>query len=296
MRPESISGLAIFVAAVEAGSFAAAGRRLGLSASAIGKAVGRLEARLGVRLLQRTTRSIALTGEGEGLFRRCTQILEDLRDAESAITHAQSAPQGRLKVSLPTVIARRVVIPALPAFVAAYPKIDLEIGLDDRRVDIVREGYDLALRTGDLADSTLVARKLAQHRFVLCSAPSYFRAHGVPLTPDDLGKHACLRFRYPSTGRLEDWAFAGSPTHRPSTNGLVFNDGEALVVAALAGLGIAHLPDYAASAAVAAGRLQVVLADFAADRGGLWLVWPPSRNSLPRVKLFAEFIKRTITA
>lgn len=293
---ESMSGLVAFVASVETGGFAAAGRRLGVSASAIGKAVARLEARLGVRLLQRTTRSIALTGEGNLLFERAARIIEDIQEAENAIAETRTFPRGRLKVSIPAAMGRRIIVPALDQFIAAYPKIALDVSLDDRTVDVVEGGFDLVLRTGELEDSRLIARKLAPHRFVTCASPAYLERRGAPETPDDVPNHTCLRLRFPTTGRLEYWAFKGwKPPGRPPT-GPVFNDSEAVALAALAGLGLAQLPHYLAARAIADGRLRTVLASYAVDRGGIWLVWPPARSESPRVRVFAEFLTRLIKA
>jgi DNA-binding transcriptional LysR family regulator len=291
---DSMSGLVAFVTAVETGGFAAAGRRLGVSASAVGKAVARLEARLGVRLLQRTTRSIALTGEGKLLFERAALIIEDVREAENAIAQTRNSPRGRLKVSMPAALGRRVIVPALDQFIAAYPHIALDINLDDRMVDLVEGGFDLVVRTGVLDPSRLIARKLAPHRFVTCASPRYLRRRGEPKTPDDVPGHTCLRLRFPTTGRLEYWAFRGwTPPGRPP-NGPVFNDSEAVALAAIAGLGIAQLPHYLAAQALAEGRLVAVLGDYAVDRGNIWLVSPPARSPSPRVRAFAEFLSELI--
>jgi DNA-binding transcriptional LysR family regulator len=293
-RLESVSGLVAFVASVEAGGFAAAGRRLGVSASAVGKAVSRLEAGLGVILLQRTTRSIAPTGEGDLFFARASKILEDIQEAESEIAEQRTAPRGRLKVSLPSALGRRLIVPEIKRFLAQYPNVELDVGLDDRKVDIIEEGFDLVLRTGDLNDSRLMARKIAPHRFVTCASPAYLESHGVPTTPDDVLLHICLRYRFPSTGRLELWAFSGwTAPGRPPT-GPVFNDSEAIALSAIAGLGLAQLPAYLAKDAIGDGRLQPVLSDFAVDRGDLWLVWPPGRIDNPRVRVFADFLTKLI--
>jgi DNA-binding transcriptional LysR family regulator len=291
---ESMSGLVAFVASVETGGFAAAGRRLGVSASAVGKAVARLEGRLGVRLLQRTTRSIALTGEGNLFFERALRIIEDVKEAENAIAETRASPRGRLKVSIPAAMGRRVIVPALDQFIAAYPDVTLDVSLEDRMVDIVGGGFDLVLRTGELEDSRLIARKLAPHRFVTCASPAYLERRGTPGRPDDVPDHTCLRLRFPTTGRLEYWAFKGwKPPGRPP-NGPVFNDSEAVALAAIAGLGLAQLPHYLAARAITDGRLRTVLADYAMDRGGIWLVWPPMRTESPKVRVFVTFLTRLL--
>lgn len=287
---ESLSGLSAFVATVEAGGFAPAARRLGLSPSAVGKAVARVEARLGLRLLNRTTRQVVMTFEGEQLYARATRLIDDLRDMESVMATQRGAPMGRIRVSLPATLGRMVIIARLVEFAARYPGIELDIGLDDRKVDLVEGGYDLAIRTGTLEDSSLIARRLAPHHFVLCAAPAYLAVRGAPLTPDDLAHHHCIRFRYPSTGQLERWSFGGREMDRELGPGAVFNDGEAVVLAAQAGMGVAQLPDYAAAPALADGRLVALLTDQRCERGSLWLVRPSHRASLPRVEAFATFL------
>jgi DNA-binding transcriptional LysR family regulator len=293
---ESISGITAFVATVDAGGFAAASRRLGLSASAVGKAVARLEARVGVRLLNRTTRQVMMTFEGEQLYARASRLLDDLRDIESILATQRAAPVGRVRVTLPATLGRMVILPQLARFVADYPGIELDIGLDDRKVDLVEGGYDLSIRTGHLEDSGLIARKLAPHGFVLCASPDYLAARGRPQLLADLVQHTCIRFRYPSTGSLEKWAFDGKEWDRELPNGPVFNDGEAVVLAALGGLGLAQIPDYAAREAVESGRLVPLLTQHRCVRGDLWLVRPASRANLPRVEAFAAFLGQVMGA
>ena len=289
MPLDSVSSLVAFVAAVESGGFAPAGRKLGLSASAVGKSVSRLEQRLGVKLLHRSTRSIAVTSEGELLYVRSAQILDEIREAESAISLTRARPRGRLTVSIPTVLGRRVIIPALRSFVDKYPDVELSVHLSDRRVDIVEEGYDLVVRLGKLDDSRLVARRIAPHRFSTCAAPDYLSTYGSPRSPDELVRYSCIRYRSPNSGRLEDWEFIGETKPQVLGPGLVVNDGEALAIATLGGMGISQVPTYLVSGDIAAGRLQEVLAEYTSDRGHIWLVRPPSRPEVPRVRVFAEF-------
>lgn len=279
-----------FVAAVEAGSFTAAGRKLGVSGSAVGKSVDRLEGRLGVVLLQRTTRSIALTGEGEVLFARAVKILDSVRDAEEVIGSAKAIPSGRLKVSLPVVMGRHLIVPGLPRFMNAYPEVELDLWLDDRIVDMVVERFDLAIRLGDLEDSSLHARRIGPHKFITCASPYYLLAFGEPQTPLDLAAHRCIRYRFPSTGRLEHWEFDGSVKTQLGA-GLVLNDGDALAAAAVGGLGLVQLPSYQVVEHVAAGRLRPVLNTYQKARGDIWLVWPPGRSEVLRTRVFAEFLK-----
>lgn len=291
---DSLTGLLAFVTTVEAGGFAAASRKLGISASAVGKAVARLEARSGVSLLQRTTRSIAMTGEGELLYERSSQILRDIHEAENLISNTRATPSGRLKISLPTVMGRLILVPALPQFLEQYPEIELDLWIDDRKVDVVGEGYDVVVRLGELDDSGLVARKVGPHRFITCASPSYIEKYGTPETPSDLVEHRCVRYRFPSTGLIEQWMFKGKAKPPALGTGLVFNDGEALAVAAEAGFGIVQAPSYLVTEQVASGALVPLLENVAANRGHIWIIWPPERTNVPRVRHFVDFVRNTL--
>jgi DNA-binding transcriptional LysR family regulator len=291
---ESLSALVAFSVAVETGSFAAAGRRLGLSASAVGKAVERLEARLGLRLLNRTTRSLAVTGEGDVLYRYVARILKDLQDAEQELHLLQKAPRGRLKISVPTVIGRKVIMPALRDFQTRFPDVTTDISLDDVKVDIIEGGYDVVLRLGELDDSTLRARRIGPHRFITCASPDYLAQHGIPQSPAELHEHCCIQYRFPTTGRPEIWAFKDSHQAKPIKPAIILNDGEALASAALGGLGIIQAPSYLVREDIAAGRLQAVLADYTEERGSVSLVWPPMSARLPKVRAFIDFIAERV--
>ncbi|MDX0312520.1 LysR family transcriptional regulator [Sinorhizobium meliloti] len=292
---ESFSALMAFSVSVEAGSFAAAGRKLGLSASAVGKAVERLENRLRVRLLNRTTRSLALTSDGEVLYRYVARVLKDLQDAEQELHLIQQTPRGRLKISVPTVLGRRVVLPALRDFQANFPEVTIDISLDDMRVDLIEGGYDLALRLGELEDSTLRARRIGPHLFTTCASPEYLAERGVPQTPSDLAGHCCIQYRFPTTGRPEIWTFKGERSPKPIEPPIILNDGEGLASAALGGLGIIQAPHYLVKEDVAAGRLTPVLEECTEERGSIWLVWPSTSAQVPRVRAFIDFITERIT-
>jgi DNA-binding transcriptional LysR family regulator len=291
---ESLSGLIAFSVAVESGSFAAAGRKLGLSASAVGKSVERLEARLGLRLLNRTTRSLAVTGEGDVLYRYVARVLKDLQDAEQELHLLQKSPRGRLKVSVPTVMGRKVIMPALRDFQASFPDVTTDISLDDVKVDVIDGGYDVVLRLGELDDSTLRARRIGPHKFITCASPDYLAQHGIPQSPADLHEHCCIQYRLPTTGRPEIWAFKGSRQAKPIKPAIILNDGEALASAALGGLGIIQAPSYLVREDIAAGRLQAILADYAEERGSVSLVWPPMSARVPKVRAFIDFIAERV--
>lgn len=292
---DSLSGLVAFSVAVETGSFAAAGRKLGLSASAVGKAVERLEARLGLRLLNRTTRSLAATGEGDILYRYVARILKELQDAEQELHLVQKAPRGRLKVSVPTVLGRKIIMPALLDFRTLFPEVTTDISLDDVKVDIIEGGYDVVLRLGELDDSTLRARRIGPHTFITCASPEYLARSGIPQSPADLHDHCCVYYRFPTTGRQEVWAFKNSHQAVPIKPCVVLNDGEALASAALGGLGIIQAPSYLVSDDIAAGRLQAVLTDYTDERGSVSLVWPPMSARAPKVRAFIDFMAERVS-
>ena len=291
---ESLSGLVAFSVAVETGSFAAAGRKLGLSASAVGKAVERLEARLGLRLLNRTTRSLAMTSEGDLLYRCVTRILKDLQDTEQELDALQQAPRGRLKISVPTVIGRKIIMPALHDFQTGFPDVVIDISLDDVKVDIIEGGYDVVLRLGELDDSTFRARRIGPHVFTTCASPGYLAQRGIPQSPADLHEHCCIQYRFPTTGRPETWAFKNSQEANPIKSAIILNDGEALASAALGGLGIIQAPSYLVREDIAAGRLQTILANYTDERGSVSLVWPPKSSRVPKVRAFIDFIARRL--
>ncbi|PIF74555.1 DNA-binding transcriptional LysR family regulator [Variovorax sp. 54] len=283
---DSFSGLESFVRAADLQSFARAGRDLGISASAVGKNVARLEAQVAVRLFHRTTRQVRLTAEGAMFHERCRRILDELGDARAMLQDAVATPRGRLRVSLPT-IGYRFLLPILPAFKARYPEIELDLDFNDRLVDVVAEGVDVAIRSGELVDSQLVARRLGPFSFVLAASPAYLAQHGVPRVPADLARHSCLRYKFVTGGKIEDWDLPGLPPQLPP--GLVCNNMEAMLGAAVAGLGIAYMPDFLARDALRRGELQRVLAPHLVRRGQFSALWPSSRQLSPKVRAFVDF-------
>ena len=292
---ESLSGIVAFVQAAEHLSFVAAGRALGISASAVGKSIAKLEESVGARLFHRTTRRISLTEEGAAFYERCRRILDDLRDAETMLSNATRAPRGRLRVSVPT-IGYRFLLPAIPEFRRCYPDIELDIDFNDRLVDVVEEGLDAVIRSGTLTDSSLMSRRLGPFRFVLCASPSYLERNGIPQLPSDLEKHDCLRFRFPTSGKLQAWQLTNAdgvdPFRRPSP--LTCNNMEALRGAAISGLGIAYMPDFLAREAVDASLLHTVLDAYLADPGQFSILWPSNRLVSPRLRVFIDHMTGTL--
>lgn len=288
---DSLSGLLAFVHAARMRSFVAAGERLGVSASAVGKSVARLEEKLGVRLLNRSTRRISLTEEGALFFERCQRIVGEIEEAEAEMLRVTGTPSGRLRVSLPAV-GYRMLMPVLPEFTQRYPDIELDLDFNDRLIDVIAEGVDAVIRSGELNDSSLKAKPLGPFRFVLAGAPGYFARRGVPLVPRELEQHACLRYKFPTTGQLQAWSLRLRADEPPVAlaGGLICNSIEALIAAASGGLGIAYLPDFVVREAIAAGTLTTVLDDYLPDTGRFSVLWPSSRHLLPKLRVFVDFL------
>ena len=291
---DNLVGLTSFVRAADARSFVAAGRLLGISASAVGKNVARLEVQLGVRLFHRSTRHIRLTAEGEIFCERARRILDDLADARAMMQQSAQAPQGRLRVSLP-VIGYRFLLPHLPEFSQRYPAIELELDFNDHLVDVIEDGVDVAIRSGALADSGLLARRLGPFRLMLLAAPAYLAQRGTPATPHDLAGHACLRFRFPTSGKLQEWVLQPD-TVLPAPSTLVCNNMEAMREACIAGLGIAYMPDFLVRDALRSGALSPVLAQCGDLGGQFWMLWPASRQLSPKLRAFVDFMAPRLLA
>ena len=287
---DSLGSLNAFVHAAEARSFTVAGRQLGVSSSAIGKSVARMEERLGVRLLHRSTRSIALTAEGALFLERCRRIFSEIEAAELELSQTHEAPRGTLRVALP--LAGMLMMPTLAAFMRAYPEIMLDLDFSDRVVDVIEEGFDAVVRFADAGDTRLMSRALGTYLRRLVAAPAYLAAKGVPKTPDDLKAHACLHHRFPTSRRFEQWPVppeqAGVEIELPKT--AVASTLEPLIHMAEQGLGIAYLPDFAIRRQLREGLLVTVLDDYADRSGPLRVLWPSSRHLAPKVRAFVDFL------
>jgi len=289
-----MQGMAAFAETVRQGSFAAAARELGLTPSAVAKSVARLEADLGLRLLHRTTREVSLTSDGHGLFERCRRIVDELDALRADAEGVRGEPSGTLRLNAPITYGRKVLVPQLARLAARHPRIALDVTFSDRFADVVKEGFDAAVRIGHLRDSTLVARPIAQQRLVVCASPLYLQSAGRPTKPDALSGHRCLVFRMPSTGRIRPWEFvAGRRAHALTPRSTVtMNDGEALVAAAVAGLGLAQVPDLMAEDELRAGRLVEVLKSFRPPPLPIALVYPSSRQVTPRLRTLIDALTK----
>jgi DNA-binding transcriptional LysR family regulator len=280
-----------FVRAVELGGFSTAARELGLTPSAISKLVTRLEDRLGVRLLNRTTRRLALTPEGEAYFHRCQRILGDIRDAEEEVARFRAEPRGLLRINVGTAFGMHQLTPALPEFLARHPEIQVELTVTDRVVDLIEEGADLGIRLGTLPDSSLVARKICDLERVICAAPAYLRRHGTPKKPEDLLRHNCLNITY--SPALRRWPFeAAEGVRHIEVGGTVSaSTADSLLQLALLGVGIIRLSDAIVGAAIRDARLLPLLQDVHhSEPLPLHAVYPQGRHRSPRVAAMIDFL------
>jgi DNA-binding transcriptional LysR family regulator len=290
------SDMAVFVTAIEAGGFSAAARRLGQTPSAVSKHVARLEDRLGARLVNRTTRRLSLTAEGEAYFRRAQRILADIDEAEQAITQSLGTPQGELRINTSVAFGHAQLVPLLPEFLDRYPRLRVKLAIHDRIVDLVEEGDDVAIRIADLVDSSLIVRQLATNRRIICAAPAYIERRGRPEAPADLARHSCLVPSFPST--LSSWQFDGTdgPVTIPVTGVVEANTSDVLYRLALAGVGIVRFAEFLVGADVRAGRLVPLLQDF--DRGRsppISAVYPHKKHLSPKVRAFVDFLVEKYT-
>lgn len=279
-----------FAAVVDSGSFVGAADSLGHSKAAVSRYVNELEARLGVRLLHRTTRRLSLTPEGEVFLRRCRDLLADLDDAEAEITSQNDTARGLLRVNVPVTFGIRRLATLWGPFRDRYPEVRLDITLVDRVVDLVEEGYDLAIRIGKLSSSSLVATKLTDTRLVVCAAPRYLDAHGTPSHPEELADHAVIGYSYWSAG--DEWNMEG-PDGRVTVRTracIQTNNGDTCLAAALAGQGIILQPDFVVGDDVEAGRLVELLPEYSAGDLGVYAVYPSRRHIAPKVRALIAFL------
>ena len=287
---DKLTAFVAFVQSAETGSFVAAGRKLGLSASAVGKAVFRLEHRLNVRLFHRNTRNMTLTEEGRLFLERCRHIFEEVEAAEAELARSNRTPRGRLRVSLPLV--GMLMTPVMAKFMRAWPEVQLDLDFSDRLVDVVEEGFDAVIRTGQPSDSRLMSRNVGRFKLKIVASPDYLARCGVPETPDDLAQHQCLHQRSPSTGKIRPWPFARGErqgkivlSERMSATAV-----DPLIELAIEGLGIACLPPFAIRSEIAADRLVSILDEWVVETDQFNVLWPASRQITPKLRVFVDFM------
>lgn len=287
---DNLTGISVFVCVAEKLSFVDAGRLLGVSASAVGKTVTRLETRLGVRLFHRNTRSMTLTAEGQLFLQRCHFILAELAAAERELCDVRNLPRGRLRVSLPLI--GTLLLPILSEFIKSYPAIQLDVAFTDSKIDLIDEGFDAAIRIGETEDSRLLRKSLGLFRRSLVASPDYLRAVGCPKSPLELLNHTCLLYRFPSTGKIEPWSVSG--WDRLLTNETLStvscNSVEALTYLAVAGRGIACLPDFEIKAPLSRRDLQILPFVEESEPRQLTILWPPSKKISPKLRVFIDLL------
>lgn len=285
--------LLAFSETAKRGGFAAAARELGTVPSTLAKAVGRLEASLGVRLFHRTTRQVTLTPDGERLFQRCQRVLAELEELQTEASGARAEPSGTLRIDMPIVFGRKFMLPLLAQLLQRHPGLQLDARLSDAFVDLVKGGIDVAIRVGTLEDSSLAARRFASQQLVLVGAPSYLRAHGTPKAIEDLAAHRHVLFRMPGSGRDRPQQFSvkKQPVVLHPAQGARFNDGEAMVQAAVLGLGLAQVPDNMLVDELAAGQLVEVLRAQRPPPMPIHAVMPGNRMVPARVRVLLEALE-----
>ncbi|WP_416423900.1 LysR family transcriptional regulator [Pseudomonas sp. App30] len=298
---ERLKGIDVFVSVADLGSFTAAAERLHLSISAVSKSIARLEARLGARLFNRTTRRMALTEAGQTFYRTCTAVLCDLEQVELALGAEQGEPHGHLRIDLPASYGRLHVLPLILDFVKQHPRLLPHVSFSDRFVDPVQDGIDIVVRIGgaDAWPAALAHRYIGAQRMIFCAAPAYLARQGVPQSADDLDHHHCVGYGQ-NDGLVGPWYFKGRQPgemeRRIMHPHIAVGDGEGEVMAALAGLGIAQLPTWLVATHVASGALVEVLPDLATDGQPMNLVWLRSRESLPKVSVLVDYLGERLTS
>jgi LysR family transcriptional regulator for bpeEF and oprC len=298
MGPDRLGGIATFVKVADAGSFAAAARALRLSPSAVSKSVLRLEERLGVRLFQRTTRSLMLTEEGRTFLARCTAILDEVEAAEREMRDRAATPSGPLRVEMPTALGRLRIVPELGRLTARHPQLRIMATFADTISDPIAAGLDAVVRIGTPRDTRLMVRRVGTVRYIVCAAPSYIAAHGVPQTLDDLDQHDCITRTPPGGDCVASWWFArqdgAGSFQRPVSGTMTFGNNDAVVEAGLAGAGLVQLHTYMAEPHLRSGALVQVLEDHAVDGPPISVLFPSSRQLSPKVRAFIEFVAKTL--
>ncbi|MBY6032565.1 LysR family transcriptional regulator [Marinobacter daepoensis] len=286
----SWEGVNELVAVVETGSFTRAARRLGVSTAQVSRQVSALESRLATKLLYRTTRRVSVTEAGQVYYQQCRQILDALEEAERSMTDRQGVPRGRLRLTAPVTYGETTIAPLVNDFVSQFPELEVEMRLTNQKLDLVADGYDLAIRLGKLEDSSMIARRLASRSLYVCASPAYLSAYGTPHALSELDHHNCL------LGNLDYWRFQdnGKPRNIRVKGSLRCDSGRVLMDAALKGIGIVQLPDYYVQPALDSGDLIPLLAHYREDDDGIWAVYPHNRHLSPKVRLLLDFFSASL--
>ena len=285
-----LAAMKMYVAVIDGGSFAAAADKLDVSPAMVSKQVQKLEEHLGTRLMNRTTRRLSMTETGRAFYARSAQIVADVDEAEQIAGQMTLTPQGVLRVTIPLSYGQHRLAGILGAYTQAYPRVTLDIAMSDRKVDLVEEGFDVAVRIGVLPESDLIARRLGGERSIACASPAYLARHGTPHTPAELGRHACLGYSLTAGG--SDWRFdaPGGPVSVPVTGPMKADNGDILRLAAVCGAGIAFQPGFIVDDDIAAGRLVRVLPGWHSPEMGVYAVYPSRKHLSAKVRTFVDFL------
>lgn len=277
---------------VDCTSFTRAANTLGLPRSSVSAAIQELEARIGARLLHRTTRQVSTTQDGAAFYERCLRVIADVEETENLFRQTSIKPSGNLKIDVPGRIGRLIIAPALPEFLALYPDIDIDIGMTDRAVNLVEDGLDCVLRVGPLHDSSLVTRSIGSLPLINVASPSYLAMHGTPLSPGDLGGHLAVNYASPSSGRVHPWEWLEEGEVRTLliSSRVTVNSAEAYIACCLAGLGMIQIPAYDVKAHLVAGELVEVMRDYRAAPMPMTLLYPHRRHLSRKFQVFADWL------
>jgi DNA-binding transcriptional LysR family regulator len=293
---KSLTDIAVFVQVVESGSFTATAERLDISKSVVSKYVTRLEDYLGARLLNRTTRRLSLTEVGRVFYDRSRKGLADIEDAQLEVSRLQAEPRGTLRINVPMSFGILHVAPALPEFQRQYPDLTVDMNLDDRKVDVIEEGFDVSVRISELPDSSLVARRIAPCRHAVVASPSYLEQHGTPRSPEDLHDHNIITYRYQQSANK--WHFQSKDTKSISVDvsgSLIMNNSLAIRESIREGIGITRTPTFVVGKDVQEGRLVKVLTGYETLEVQIFLVYPQRRHLAPKVRAFIDFMAERIS-
>jgi len=285
-------GISEFVFVAENESFTQASKKMAISTAQVSRQISALEKRLNIKLFYRTTRKVSLTEEGSVFYQHCRSVLDGLEEAERAITNLQSKPQGKIKLSAPVTYGEQQILPLVNDFIKQYSDVEVTAYLSNQQIDLVEEGYDLAVRLGKLSDSSMMAKKLGKRTSYVCASPAYLNQHGIPHSLSELSKHSCL------LGTLDYWRFLEADKEKSIrvTGKLRYNSGFGLVDAALKGLGIVQLPDYYVDQHLQSGELITVLDNYQIPDEGIWAVYPHNRHLSPKIRLLVDYLAEQLAS
>jgi DNA-binding transcriptional LysR family regulator len=287
----NFDGISEFVYVAETTSFTQAAKKLNISTAHVSRRITALEQRLNVKLLYRTTRKVSLTQEGQLFYQHCRSVLDGIEEAERVVTNLQQKPQGHIKLTAPVTYGEQKILPLINDFIQQYSEVQVSAYLSNQKVDMVEQGFDLAIRLGKLADSTLMAKKLGSRTNYLCASPQYLEKYGMPHSLSELSDHSCL------LGTLDYWRFkaAGKEKTVKVKGALRYNNGTGLTDAALKGLGIVQLPDYYVKNYIAQGKLLPLLTQFQEPDEGIWAIYPHNRQLSPKIRALVDYLSEHLT-